>query len=153
MYQGIGSAQSINSFVCCRAINCDTSAICLKVNFSAGVSESLSVSDNQESGETQRAIDLKIYSQSYIIHMLVGIENGLYWCTGSGTARGFGGLRTCNIICNHRITPKSIFILTYIHMYTLHIISEISYIGPQGPDSTSENQLYIKKNFAENFIS
>ena len=43
------------------------------------VCNSPSVSDNQDYGETQIAMDLKICTQSYIIHALVGIDDGLQW--------------------------------------------------------------------------
>ena len=53
------------------------------------VFDSPSVCDKQYSGERRRASLLKICTQAYVIHMQVGIENGLYRCTGSGTIHNY----------------------------------------------------------------
>ena len=86
------------------------------------VCEAPSVCDNQDSGETQRAMDLKNCTQSYIIRMLVGIH-GLYRFTGSGIVQMytsefwvFGNMQCPN---NHKID-----IYTYIHIYTYTLLNE-----------------------------
>ena len=95
-------AHIYNPSVCCRAIYCDSYAINLKTfphNRSKSiVCDSPSVCDNKP-----RAADLKICTQAYIIHVLVGIVNGLYRFTVSGISHiftsefwGFGNLQPQN---------------------------------------------------------
>ena len=85
------------------------------------VCDSPSVCDNQNFGGTRTATE-KICNQAYSIHMLVGIENGLYRLTSHIYTSRFLGFRNMQSTNNPKI---NICIYAYIHIYTLNKISDI----------------------------
>ena len=45
-----------------------------------------SIRSNHDCVRTQKAMEFKLCKLTYMCHRPVGIENGLYWFTGSGTS-------------------------------------------------------------------
>ena len=88
------------------------------------ICNSPSVCDNQDSGGTQRATNLKIWTQAHMDNMLIPIENCLYRFPRTGTSHIYTSefWESGNM---QRPNNRKIDIYAYIDIYILNVISEI----------------------------